>query len=112
VSTPTDPKAPGPTFKTREELDTFLAGVGLEVFKMAAMCSVMGWESPRSAVPYMHLEKPSPVWDLVVWTIGGDNAVRERMHAVGREWAPAVMHGMNEALIGQMGDITWGGPAE
>jgi len=111
VSNPTDPKAAGPIFKSRDELDTFLAAVGLEVFKIAATCSVMGWESPRGAVPYMHLEKPSPVWDLVLWTIGTDKAAKERMHAVGKEWAPAVMQGMQEALLGELGEITWGGEA-
>lgn len=97
-----DPVKTGPAFKSREELDTFLAGVGLEVFKLAATCSVMGWASPRGAVPYMHMEKPSPVWDLVLWTIGSDKAAKERMQAVGVEWAPAVMHGFGEALLGNL----------
>jgi hypothetical protein len=96
----------GPAFKNREELDTFLMGVGLEVFKIAATCSVMGWESPRGAVPYMH-GKPSPAWDLVLWTIGTDKAAKERMHGVGREWAPVVMSSMSDALTVELGDL-WG----
>lgn len=98
------------TFKSREELDTFLAAVGFEVFKLAATCSVMGWESPRGAVPYMHMEKPSPVWDLVLWTIGSDKAAKERMHAVGVEWAPAVMQGLSDLL--DLEGISFGGAPE
>lgn len=99
----------GPAFKNAEELNTFLATVGLEVFKLAAMCSVMGWESPRGAVPYIHGE-PSPAWDLVLWTIGTDKAAKARMQAVGAEWAPAVMHSLGEALTAELGDV-WGGAA-
>jgi len=98
------------TFKTREELDAFLAEVGLGVFKLAATCSVMGWESPRGAVPYTHLEKPSPVWDLVLWTIGTDKAAKERMRAVGAEWAPIVMQGLSDLL--DVEGISFGGAAE
>lgn len=103
MSATTEPGS-GPIFKSREELDTFLASVGLEVFKLAATCSVMGWESPRGAVPYMHLDKPSPVWDLVLWTIGSDAVAKERMHAVGAEWAPAVMHTLDGLVEQAMQD--------
>lgn len=106
------PDATRPAFESREDLNTFLAAVGLEVFKLAATCSVMGWASPQGAVPYTHLDKPSPVWDLVLWTLGTDKEARERMHAVGAEWAPFVMQGLGDFVAEQLGDIALGGASE
>ncbi|MFB7798977.1 hypothetical protein [Isoptericola sp. NPDC056134] len=78
-----------PTFESAEDLNLFLADIGLKVIALAVNTTVHGWTRPQNAAPYMH-GPPNPAWDLVQWCAGNKEA-EARMRELAADWAPAVM---------------------